>query len=276
MTIVASVALPTGVTLPYAEHGDASGVPIILLHGPTDSWRSYELVLELLPVSVHAFALTQRGHGDADRPPGGYRPEDFAADAAAFMDAVGVDAAVVAGHSGASYTAQRFALAHPDRTLGLVLIGTPYALRDNPALHELLQTISELTDPIDPRFVREFVGHLIVQPVPARFLEHNIADSCKTPVRVWQATLQGLADADAPTKIGTITAPTLILWGDHDEICPRADQEALVAAIPTAQLVTYHGTGHSPHWEQPERVAADLAAFAQRVHDITPRNEPVA
>ena len=65
---VKSVKLSNGVTLPYVEQGDPSGVPVVLLHGITDSWRSFAPVLPSLPASIHAFALTQRGHGDADRP----------------------------------------------------------------------------------------------------------------------------------------------------------------------------------------------------------------
>src|SRR5215218_9009180 len=74
---MSSVRLATGVTLPYVEQGDPTGVPVVLLHGITDSWRSYEPVLPYLPDSIHAFAPTQRGHGDSDRPATGYRFEDF-------------------------------------------------------------------------------------------------------------------------------------------------------------------------------------------------------
>ena len=72
------VELPNRVKLPYVEQGDSSGVPVLLLHGVTDSWRSFERVLPHLPASIRAFALTQRGHGDADRPAAGYGPHDFA------------------------------------------------------------------------------------------------------------------------------------------------------------------------------------------------------
>jgi alpha-beta hydrolase superfamily lysophospholipase len=58
----------------------AAGVPVILLHGITDSWRSFEPVLPHLPASIRAFALSQRGHGDSERPAAGYHPRDFAAD----------------------------------------------------------------------------------------------------------------------------------------------------------------------------------------------------
>ena len=46
---------------------------------------------------------------------------------------------------------------------------------------------------------------------------------------------------------------------------PRSDGEALAAAIPDCRLVTYAGTGHMVHWEDPERVAADVVALAERV-----------
>jgi pimeloyl-ACP methyl ester carboxylesterase len=54
-------------------------------------------VLPHLPASIHAFALTHRDHGDANRPAAGYRYHDFAADLAAFMDALDIDSAVFEG-----------------------------------------------------------------------------------------------------------------------------------------------------------------------------------
>jgi non-heme chloroperoxidase len=261
MPSIDSVALSTGVRLPYVEQGDPAGVPVLMLHGYTDSWRSFELMLPHLPPRVRAIAVTQRGHGDADRPATGYRPEDFVSDVAAFMDALELPAAVLVGHSGGSYTAQRFAIEHPERTLGIALVGAFRALSGKPELHELWQAVAELSDPVDPDFVREFQESTATQPVPAEFMEAVIADSRKVPARVWQATLRGLLDAEAPTETGTITAPTLILWGDRDALCTRRDQEALVAAISGARLVVFQGTGHAVHWEQPERVAAELAAF---------------
>ena len=264
-----SGALATGVTLPYVEQGDPAGVPLILLHGYSDSWRSWELLLRALPDSLHVFALTQRGHGDAERPHDGYRPEDHAADVAAFMDHVGLDAAVIVGHSGGSYTAQRFALDHPERTLGLVLVAAFHDMRDNPGVRELWQAVSALTDPVNPDFVREFQAGCVSEPLPDGFLEAIIAESRKLPARVWKAYLQEFMEADAPTETGTIAAPTMIQWGDQDTFCPRGDQDALVVAIPAARLVVYPD-GHCPHWEQPERAAAELVAFAQRVAPAAP------
>jgi non-heme chloroperoxidase len=132
------------------EQGDPSGVPVVLLHAFADSWRSFERVLPYLPRSIHAFAVTQRGHGDADRPASGYGVEQFTADVVAFMEAVGLEAAVMVASSSASLTVQRFAAEHPKRALGLVFVGAPRSFRDKPAVAEFFGAVRELSDPIDP------------------------------------------------------------------------------------------------------------------------------
>jgi pimeloyl-ACP methyl ester carboxylesterase len=60
--------LSTGVRLHYAERGDPTGEAIVFLHGYSDSWFSFSRILPLLSPSYHAFALTERGHGDSDKP----------------------------------------------------------------------------------------------------------------------------------------------------------------------------------------------------------------
>jgi pimeloyl-ACP methyl ester carboxylesterase len=262
-----SVTLPNQVTLPYVEQGDPAGIPVLLLHGITDSWRSFEGVLPHLPTSLHAFALSQRGHGDASRPMTGYYPQDFAADLAAFMDALKLGPAVVVGHSMGSFIAQRFALDYPDRTLGLVLMGSCTTVRGNREAMELWDTVvSRLTDPIDPSFVLEFQRSTLAQPVPQPWLDTVVQESLKVPARVWRAAFAALLDTDFSGELSTIKAPTLIIWGDQDAFFHRHEQEALAAAIAGAQLVVYPGAGHGFHWEEPARCAADLVAFITQLH----------
>jgi pimeloyl-ACP methyl ester carboxylesterase len=263
--VIKPAVLPSGLELPYFEQGESSGVPVLLLHAFADSWRSFELVLPHLPPSVHAFAPDQRGHGDAGRPGSGYRVQDFAADVVAFMDVVGLDAAVLVASSSASLTVQRVAADHADRTLGLVFIGAPQSLRNKPGASGLVDAVRALDDPIDPAFVREFLEPMTSGSVPPAFFETAVAESLKVPARVWRATLEGLLEAVPATETATITAPTLILWGERDAFLPRSDQETLAAAIPGSRLVVYEDTGHVVHWERPERVAADVAALAEQV-----------
>jgi pimeloyl-ACP methyl ester carboxylesterase len=258
--------LPNQIRLPYVEQGDPSGVPVLLLHGYTDSWRSFEPVLPYLPASMRTVALSQRGHGDADRPPASYVPREFAADLAAFMDVLDLGPAVIAGHSMGSLIAQRFALDYPERTLGLVLMGSFTTCRGNPAALDLWDSaISTLEDPIDPEFVREFQESTVTRPVPRAFMEAIVQESLKVPARVWKAAIEALLDADFSGELARIAAPTLIVWGDQDAFFLRRDQDALAAAIPRSRLLVYEGMGHAFHWEEPERFAADLAAFTETV-----------
>lgn len=259
------VGLSTGVTLPYVEQGDPSGVPVVLLHGVTDSWRSFEQVLPHLPPWMHTLALTQRGHGDADRPAAGYRTRDYAEDIAAFMDALDLRQAVVVGHSMGATHAQRFAVDHPDRLLGLVLAASFSTYSDNPAAVDFWESsVSRLADPIDPVFVREFQESTLARPVSPEFLDAVVRESLKVPARVWRATFEGFLEDDCAPDLGRIAAPTQIVWGDRDAFCPRHAQDTLLATIEGSRLVEYEGAGHAVHWEQPQRFAADVVAFVQQ------------
>ena len=101
------VTLASGLTLSLRDQGAASRLAVLLLPGPTDSWRSYQPVLDLLPRELRAVSVSQRGHGDSDKPGRGYGVEDFAADVIPLLDALGIERAVLAGHSGSSLVARR-------------------------------------------------------------------------------------------------------------------------------------------------------------------------
>src|SRR5687767_13476580 len=160
----ATTPLSTGVRLHYAERGDRSGEAIVFLHGYSDSWFSFSRVLPLLSPSYHAFALTQRGHGDSDKPECCYSPEDFAADVNAFMEAVGLEEATMVGASTGALFAQRAALSYPRRVGRLVLIGAQTPA--NEAVMGLVNEVRALGDPVSPEFVRGFQESTIYQPVP--------------------------------------------------------------------------------------------------------------
>jgi pimeloyl-ACP methyl ester carboxylesterase len=252
-----------GVTLQYVEQGDPSGVPVILLHGVTDSWRSFEPLLRYLPPSFRVFAITQRGHGDSSRPREGYRYVDFAEDVRAFMNVLNLPAAVIVGHSMGGLVAERFAIDHPERTLALVILGSFKTIRGNIDIRELWSsTISRMDHPVSPALVRSFQESTVARPVPPEFFEAIVAESVKVPARVWRATFAEFLLQDHSDALGRVTAPTLILWGDKDAFSDRREQESLAASIPGARLVTYAGAGHALHWEDPRRIAEDITRFA--------------
>jgi non-heme chloroperoxidase len=256
------VQLSDELRLPYMEQGNPRGTPVVFLHGITDSWRSFELVLPHLPDSIHALVPTQRGHGDASRPVSGYHPEDFAGDVVVLLDRLGIERAVIVGHSMGSVIGQLVAARYPDRTLGLVLAGAFSGYRGNPVVQQLVDAVMTLSDPVDPRFVQEFQESTIARPVPPWFLDNAIAESLELPARVWHAVFGKLLELD-PLPLSTIVAPTLILWGDRDTVARRADQDELLAGLRYARLTVYEGTGHALHWEEPERFAADVALFVR-------------
>lgn len=263
---VKSVELATGVSLPYVEHGSPSGVPLVFLHGVTDSWCSWQPVLPHLRDGIRAFALTQRGHGGASKPRRGYRMRDFAADVAAFLDALEIESAILVGHSMGSTVARHFAAAQPQRTRGLVLAGSIGRFRANAALVDYRRsTIDPLTDPIDANVASEFQISTLAQPIATSYLDLVVAESLKVPARVWRASFEGMFDDDGIDELHRIDAPTLLVWGDRDSMAPQSDQQLLLAAIKGAQLRTYRGAGHALHWEEPQRFAADVDAFVRRI-----------
>lgn len=252
-----------GLELPYVERGDPDGVPVLLLHAWLDSMRCFDQLLAALPERLHVFAFDQRGHGDATKPAHGYRLRDFAEDVGGFMDAVGLDAAALAGASSGGYVAQRFAIDHPGRTLGLALLGSPRNLRGKRP--PFADAVATLADPIAPAFVRELNDGMVEREVPDAVMDVLREENLKVPARVWREAFEGLVAAEVPLDTGPISVPTLIVWGEHDSLLPRADQEAMATQIPGARLVIYDGIGHLPVIEAPERVAADLTALCDAI-----------
>jgi pimeloyl-ACP methyl ester carboxylesterase len=203
--------------------------------------------------------MDQRGHGSADKPAAGYRLSDFATDVELFMDALNIKSAVLLGSSSGGYVAQQVAVTSPHRVKGLVLVGSPRTLEGRPAFAD---EVDGLSDPIDPDWVRASIEWFPrFQPVPDWYIGDRVADGVTMPARVWKDALAGLGTAKPPTQTGTITAPTIIIWGGRDELLPHQDQVALSTAIPGSRLLVYDETGHLVLWEQPERIVADLVAF---------------
>jgi pimeloyl-ACP methyl ester carboxylesterase len=259
------VELPNGIRLNYVEQGDPNGTPIVLLHGYTDSWHSYERVLPHLPSSMRVIALTLRGHGGSSKPAASYTSSDFAGDVAAFFDVMRLDSAILVGHSMGSNVAQRFAIDYPARTRALVLVGAFVPQARNEAVREFWKEVARLSDPIDPSFAREFQQSTLARPVPPAFFETVVGESLKVPAHVWKAALEPYTTVDFLGRLSEIAVPTLLIWGDRDAFVPRAEQDTLLGAIKGARLIAYEGAGHSPQWEEPERFAAHLAVFATDV-----------
>jgi pimeloyl-ACP methyl ester carboxylesterase len=251
--------LSTGVSVAYSVRGAEDGVPMLLLHAWDESHACFDMLLPLLPTSIRTFAMDQRGHGDSDKPKDGYELTEMANDAEAFLDAVGVRSAVLLGTSSGGYVAQQIAVTSPDRVTAVVLVGAPRSLYGRAPFAD---EVDQLTDQVDGSWVRRsFDWFPRFHDVPESYLEDRVADGVRIPADVWRGALAGLTSATPPIATAIITAPTLMIRGDRDEIVTRRDTELLAAAMPNSTLLEYESTGHLVLWEQPERVAADVARF---------------
>jgi pimeloyl-ACP methyl ester carboxylesterase len=259
-----TVRLSNQLTLSFVDVGERRAKDaLILLPGMSDSWRSYELVLSRLPSSIRTIAISQRGHGDSDKPPSNYAVRDFEADLVALLDVLGLRRVVVAGHSSASMVARRFALDHPERTAGLVLEGSFVALAGLVG-GDVEARFAALTDPMPREFVRNFAAGTFARPPPAVFVDAMVDESLKVPARVWRETFASLAAYNDSRELAALRTPTLIVWGNRDAIINRDATDTLARSIQSSELLVYDDVGHTPHWEDPQRFSRDVAAFVER------------
>ncbi len=258
------IELPGKLKLAYTEQGEETGVPVILLHGFSDSWHSYEMVLPHLSSGFHVFAISQRGHGNSSTNKKSYQSEDFANDIAAFIKQKKLGPAIIVGHSMGSTVAQCFATKFPSLTKALVLVAS-FSDFDKPMIHEFKKVINELKDPVDSVFIDEFQRSTVTKPINDKMLNLFISESRKLPASVWKGVAAGWKSADYREALRSFTKPVLILWGDKDAYCPRADQDELLKNLKNSKLVVYEGIGHALHWEAPEKFAVDITQFINSV-----------
>lgn len=260
------ITLPQNREFSYIETGHPLGIPLILLHGLADSCRTFDLLFQYFPSRIRAIAFTQRGHDGIHQPEQSYKTKDFEADLLSFMNAAAIPKAFIAGASSGGFTARNFAAKHPKRTLGLILIGSPAALSDKPNVVKMHETtLSRLTDPISPAFVRSFTETLFAKPVPPDFLEMRAKETQKVQARVWKETSEALLKEKFPGLLHQVKASSLVIGGGQDPIASPKDQEKLADAIPDARLTIFSQLGHMLYWEDPQRIAREITLFVEEV-----------
>lgn len=262
---VGRVELPGGPMLECAQYGRRGGQPVLMLHGITDSWRSFEPLLPWLPPHWHVLMPSQRGHGGSDKSATSYRTRDFAADAAALLDALAIaQPAVLVGHSMGAANALQLAGDRPERVRAVVAAGAFASFSDKADLRAWVrEAIAPLADPVPQALAYEFQAGTVKGSVAPGLIEQMTAESLKVPAAVWRAAFAGLFDDSFVAALPRLRCPSLVLWGDADAFVPESDTLALMAALPQATLGIYRDTGHALHWEQPERFVRDLVRFVE-------------
>lgn len=266
--------LPGGVHLHYLDRGNPKGQVVVLLHGfamSTDTWTAWA---KRLGRDYRVIALDLPGFGLTRAPDRAWSYQDMAGVVDAFVRAKHLDRFVIGGSSMGGGVAWRYALAHPDRAKGLILVdaaGWPDAA--SPVTEAPLVRAAQLPGmrPVVVQLdnhsaLRDGFEKSFADParVDAAYVD-RYAELSRAPGRraVWLAVLDAWTHQDfaTPDRLAKPKAPTLILWGEKDQLLPVADGRRFVAAIPGSHLIVYPGIGHLPQEEAAARSAGDVAAF---------------
>jgi pimeloyl-ACP methyl ester carboxylesterase len=250
----------------YIRHGN--GPPVVLLHGYAGAIWNWEHQIETLGRRFTLLIPDLIGQGLSDKPRLTYTPTLYVEWLRGFLDAVGVGRAAIIGHSMGAGLALSLALTHPDRVDRLILIsGFPPGLFNHlhsSHLNRLRWLGSGLLFGLGYRLLgrrafRKFLGGLVydrslVTPaVVERAYQLRKHHGKARPL--WSSLLctDDWESGYAP-RLGSVTAPVLIIWGRDDRFIPLAAGETLHRMIPGSRLTVLPATGHLPMWERPDEV----------------------
>ena len=254
-----------GATLTGLEQGD--GLPVVFLHaGVCDKRMWLDQMQAVADAGWHAVAYDRRGYGDATSPDEAFSHLD---DLEAVLDALDIHAAVLVGCSMGGGLAVDFALAHPGRTIGLLLIGTsitgaPWtATAEEQAIEmaeedawergdrDLLNKVQAHEWLDGPRSQSGRVGGTVRE----LFLDMN-AKALAKPVLTQEEPLP-----EAWGRMDEVNTPALLVVGDEDFTALVERHETLSETMPNAFAVVLEGAAHIPSIEKPELVNSLLLQF---------------
>lgn len=233
---------PDGTRIAFQLSG--AGAPLLLLSGQASSHRWWTRVREDFDAYRRVVTLDHRGTGDSDAPPGPYSTRGFAEDAIAVLDHLGIERADVYGTSMGGRVAQWIAVEHPHRVRRLVLGCT------SPGGAHAVERSTEVRRALaapDPAAARRALLDLMYSP---GWLAHHPGPywTLGDPTMSRPARHQHLLASnghDAWDALPRITAPTLVLHGDRDELNPTANAPLLADRIPGARLHLVAGARHA-------------------------------
>jgi 3-oxoadipate enol-lactonase len=223
------------------------GEPVLLIMGLAYPSQMWYRTRPLLASCYRTLAFDNRGIGRSEVPLGPYPIALMASDAAAVLDADGIESAHVFGVSMGGMIAQELALRYPARVRSLILgctaAGGPTAVRAEPEAIQMLMSRAKMT----PEQAAEAAVPFIYHPTTARArIDEDIA--IRRPwfptAAGYAAQLQGILDWEAYSRLGQITAPTLVIHGESDRLIPPGNAKLIAGKIPGAKLVMIPRASH--------------------------------
>ncbi len=255
-----------GAKIYWDEQGQ--GAPILLIMGlgyPSDMW------LRSRPgLSAHyrTIALDNRGVGRSDAPPGPYSIALMAADAAAVLDAAGVESAHIFGVSMGGMIAQEFALQYPQRVRSLILACThPGGLHGKPPKLAIIRSLWARATMTPEEAQEVFIPILYDPSTPREPIDEDMAilrNWVPTPA-AFRAQLRAIFWWHSYGRLPQITAPTLVIHGETDRLVPPKNGKVIASRIPGAKLVMIPHAGHIFGTDQPEASHQAIAEFLAQV-----------
>ncbi len=242
-----------GAKLYWDEQGQ--GEPVLLIMGlgyPSAMWHR---IRPALAARYRTIALDNRGAGQSDVPPGPYSIRLMASDAAAVLDAVGIECAHVFGISMGGMIAQEFVLQYSQRVLSLILgctaAGGRTAVRAEPEATQMLMKREKMSP---EQAAEAAVPFIYDRTTPRERVDEDLAIR-----RPWfpspegyAAQLQGILAWEAYSRLGQIIAPTLVIHGESDRLVPPGNANLIAERIPGAKLVLIPRASHLFLTDQPE------------------------
>lgn len=266
------VTLPDGPAVHYRDEGPRDAPVIVLLHGSNADLHTWQPWVDRLKDRYRLIRLDQRGHGltgpaaDED-----YRQEAFTADLEAFRTKLNINRFVLVGNSMGGGIAARYAMMHPNRLAGLVLIDAGGAPIKREGGGNLAFTIARI--PVVNAIASQLMPRSLIEKSLRQSVENQAVVTPATVDRYWElarfpgnraATMARFGEpmtSFTPARVAIIETPTLIMWGQEDALIPYAAAEWYRDHLPNARLVAYPGIGHLPMEEAPDLSAVDLTQF---------------
>jgi len=265
-----------GVTVHYQEFGDAAHPTLILIHGYTASTYVWQTVAPMLAdENFHVVAVDLLGFGFSEKPAWfEYSIVSQARMIERFMDRIGIGRAILVGSSYGGAVASTVALDYRERVEKLVLVDA--VCNDEAKQNVLLRLVSmrgvgEILSPflIDSRRFLRLRMRRTIAPVNHHLITKERIEAVHRPLRAKNAHHSVLASARnwnanrIEDDAYLINQPTLIIWGEDDNVIPVRNGEKLYDSILNSRLVVLKDCGHIPQEEKPERFVELVVGFCR-------------